>query len=466
MLAGPSQWGMRRLRDVADLRVSNIDKHEKDGEVPVRLCNYVDVYKNDRITERIPFMRATAAEAEVERFRLRRGDVLITKDSETWTDIGVPALVEYEAPDLVSGYHLALLRPRPTQIQGAFLLRALQSADVAQQFHVRATGVTRFGLSHAEIKSVLVPVPPLAEQAMIVRFLDHADRRIRRAIRAKQKLIALLNEQKQAVIHRAVTRGLDPIVRLKPSNMDWLGELPEHWGVKRLHQLSDPRRPIMYGIVLPGPDVEEGVYIVKGGNCEPGGLRPERLSRTTREIEARHARSRLRPGDIVFAIRGGVGAAELIPQELEGANLTQDAARIAPAAGIESRWLLYAVRAPIFQAHVRSRIVGATVRGINIRDLKRVEVPVPPVDEQRLIVRLLDTRLAACDTSIGRFDAEIVLLRELRNRLIADVVTGGLDVRDAAAQLPDEAAEPETLDEFEVEQGDESEIEGLEPVEA
>lgn len=183
--AGPSRWGVRRLRDVAELRVSNVDKHDKAGEVPVRLCNYVDVYKNDRITEDISFMRATAAEDEVTRFRLRRGDVLITKDSETWTDIAVPALVEYEAPDLVCGYHLALLRPRRGQMEGAFLLRALQSADVAQQFHVRATGVTRYGLSHADIQSVPVPVPPLAQQAAIVRFLDHADRRIRRAIRAQ-----------------------------------------------------------------------------------------------------------------------------------------------------------------------------------------------------------------------------------------------------------------------------------------
>ena len=107
----PSHWEVRRLRTVADMRVSNVDKHTREDEVPVRLCNYVDVYKYDRITPAMPFMTATASRDEIERSRLESGDVLITKDSETWDDIGVPALVAESAHDLLSGYHLALLRP-------------------------------------------------------------------------------------------------------------------------------------------------------------------------------------------------------------------------------------------------------------------------------------------------------------------------------------------------------------------
>ena len=107
----PAHWDMRRLRTVAEMRVSNVDKHTIEGELPVRLCNYVDVYKHHRITPTMPFMTATASRDEIERFRLERGDVLITKDSETWDDIGVPSLVAESADDLLSGYHLALLRP-------------------------------------------------------------------------------------------------------------------------------------------------------------------------------------------------------------------------------------------------------------------------------------------------------------------------------------------------------------------
>ena len=171
--------------------------------------------------------------------------MLITKDSEAWNDIGVPALVEDAATDLICGYHLALLRPFEDTLSGGYLFRAMQSTGVAYQFHVEANGVTRYGLSHARSSPSGYPLPPLPEQAAIVRFLDHADRRIRRYIRAKQKLIKLLEEQKQAIIHRAVTRGLDPNVRLKPSGVEWLGDVPEHWEVRRSEVVRSARWTII-----------------------------------------------------------------------------------------------------------------------------------------------------------------------------------------------------------------------------
>lgn len=328
-------------------------------------------------------------------------------------------------------------------VEGQFFHTAIRSQAYVPCF-TRASDGVRIGqwdLAEPRMKEIPFLLPSPEEQTAIVHFLDYADRRIRRYIRAKQKLIELLEEQKQAIIHRAVTRGLDPNVRLKPSGVEWLGDVPEHWEVKRLHRLTDPNRPVMYGIVLPGPDVDEGVYIVKGGNCEPGRLRPELLARTTFEIERGYARSRLRGGDIVFAIRGGVGAAELVPQELTGANLTQDAARIAAGDGVDPSWLLHAVRAPIFQEQAKSQVVGATVRGINIRSLKRIELVVPPRDEQMQIANFIRSAMSGVLAARDRASTEISLLGEYRTRLIADVVTGKLDVREAALRLPDEAYE-------------------------
>ena len=211
----PEHWEVRRLRTVAEMRVSNVDKHTREGEVPVRLCNYVDVYKNDRITPAMPFMGATASPDEIERFRLRRDDVLITKDSEAWDDIGVPALVTESAEDLLSGYHLALLRPCKGII-GAYLALTLQSRGVACQFHVGANGVTRYGLTHFGIKSVRIPLPPLSEQTAIVRYLDYVDARIRRYVDAKERLlvragrqIGLLQEYRTRLIADVVTGKLD-----------------------------------------------------------------------------------------------------------------------------------------------------------------------------------------------------------------------------------------------------------------
>ena len=205
----PEHWDVYRMRNVVDMRVSNVDKHTKDGELLVRLCNYADVYKNDRITGRVSFMRATATADEIERFRLEPADVLITKDSEVWNEIGVPALVEYAAEDLVCGYHLALLRPRDALLRGGYLLRALQSSGVAYQFHVAANGVTRYGLSHNAIKSVLLPLPPLPEQAAIVRYLDNATSDIDTAIDRPRRQIELLREYRTRLIADVVTGKLD-----------------------------------------------------------------------------------------------------------------------------------------------------------------------------------------------------------------------------------------------------------------
>lgn len=160
--------------------------------------------------------------------------MLITKDSESWDDIGVPALVTEPASDLISGYHLALSHPRSEKIAGGYLLRALQSNSSAYQFHIEAKGVTRYGLSHAGIKSAWLPVPPLPEQSSIVRYLNHAAENIRCHISAKARLINLLKEQRQAVIQHAVTQGIDPNIPLKPSGVEWLGNIPEHWEVRRL----------------------------------------------------------------------------------------------------------------------------------------------------------------------------------------------------------------------------------------
>jgi type I restriction enzyme S subunit len=173
----PKGWEVKRLRNVAELRVSNIDKKSFDDEVPVRLCNYVDVYKNDVIHADIPFMQATASKAEIERFRLRTGDVIITKDSEDWKDIGVPAFVGTEADDLVCAYHLGLLRPIAGIIDGRFLFWHLLSPGVRWQFAIAANGVTRYGLSHGSIKELVLDVPDIAKQRAIASYLDAATAR-------------------------------------------------------------------------------------------------------------------------------------------------------------------------------------------------------------------------------------------------------------------------------------------------
>ena len=155
----PSSWRIVPLKAVASYEVSNVDKHSHSDELPVRLCNYTDVYKNDRITLDMDLMRATATEDEISKFHLEVDDVVITKDSETWNDIAVPALIAETDDDLVCGYHLAILRAMPDVLSGKYLMRAIQSRPVALQLELASTGVTRCGLPKGAIGSAKIPLP-------------------------------------------------------------------------------------------------------------------------------------------------------------------------------------------------------------------------------------------------------------------------------------------------------------------
>ncbi len=232
----PAHWDVKRLKTTASVQLSNVDKHSEEGQVPVKLCNYVDVYYNDLITADLKFMNATATPDQVRRFPLRVGDVLITKDSESWTDIAVPAVVGEDLSDVLCGYHLAHIKPGP-DLDGRFLARQFSAIGTRDQFHVAANGITRFGLGGDAIRTGLFPIAPIEEQHAIADFLDRETAKIDALVARKERLIELLQEKRAALITRAVTRGLDPNVPMKDSGVEWLGEIPAHWEVKRLRHI-------------------------------------------------------------------------------------------------------------------------------------------------------------------------------------------------------------------------------------
>ena len=209
----PEHWDVRKLKHIASVTFSNVDKHSDDGEVPVRLCNYTDVYYNDYITPDIEFMEATAAPEEIRKFKLRSGDVLVTKDSEEWSDIAVPAHVSADLDGVLCGYHLALIRPHPEIIYGAYLFRAFAARGINDQFRVAATGITRYGLGKYSLDNALFPVPPPDVQRSIAAFLDRKTKMIDRLVEKIRYLVgevsenkaSLLREYRTALISAAVT---------------------------------------------------------------------------------------------------------------------------------------------------------------------------------------------------------------------------------------------------------------------
>jgi type I restriction enzyme S subunit len=204
----PEHWEVRKLKYVANCFPSNIDKHSKEDEKQVRLCNYTDVYKNDYITDSMDLMLATATDEQIEKFTLLQGDVIITKDSETANDIAVPAYVKEPLTNVVCGYHLSVLRPYET-LYGEFLFRVLQCKEINIQFEVRSNGVTRVGLGVYDLKNAKIPVPPINEQTKIVEYISKETTTIYTTISKIEKELALTEEYKTALIAEAVTGKID-----------------------------------------------------------------------------------------------------------------------------------------------------------------------------------------------------------------------------------------------------------------
>ena len=403
----PAHWDVRRLKTLASVQLSNVDKKTVEGQAPVRLCNYVDVYYNDFVTAGLKFMNATATPEQVRRFMLRAGDVLITKDSESWNDIAVPAVVVEDLTNVLCGYHLAQIKPR-SGLDGRFLARQFSAIGSRDQFHLAANGITRFGLGGDAIRSGLFPIAPIKEQQAIADFLDRETARTDELVTRKERLIELLQEKRSALITRAVTRGLDPNVRMKDSGVEWLGEIPAHWDVKRL------RWAIMFqrGHDLPSHEREEGdVPLVSSSG-----------------VSSTHSRAVARAPGIVTGRYGSIGNFYLITEDYWPLNTTLYSIELR---NNNPRFLLYMLGhlSPLFVANA----LKSAVPGVDRNDIHPIETVIPAPLEQQVIANFLDRETGKMDSLIAKIRQAIDILKEFRAALISEAVTGKIDVREEAS---------------------------------
>ncbi len=346
----------------------------------------------------------------------------------------------------------SVYRSRPSaQINPRFLHELVRSSAFHWELQVRSKGVwiSRLQLTDTAFLDAPIPLPPPDEQAAIVRFLDWANGRLERAIRAKRRVIALLNEQKQAIIHRAVTRGLDPSVPLKTSGIPWLGDIPEHWEMRRVKQATR----ILRGKFSHRPRNDESLYdgrypFIQTGVVSQASKFITSYSQTLNEKGL--AISKLFPsGTLVMTIAANIGEVAILTFD---ACFPDSIVGFLPAPDVD-RDYLYLVFLCMKPELLREAPVN-TQGNLNVETIGAMGIPFPSIDVQRQIAKLVDSETEAFDSGIGRLEREIELLREYRTRLVADVVTGKLDVREAAASLPDEAPASETEAEAEFEPED------------
>ena len=343
---------------------------------------------------------------------------------------------------ITAAYMCLRTRPGLTRNYGYLLLHAY---DLKKVFYGLGSGL-RQNLSWTDFRQLPCLVPPLDEQRAIVRYLDHVDARIRRYVAAKEKLIALLEEERQAVIHRAVTRGLDPNVPLKPSGLEWLGDVPEHWEILRVGRFSK----VGNGST---PSRANAAYWTDGVHpwLNSSSVNQGIITRADQFVTNLALREchlpRLCPGSVLVGITGQGKTRGMVAVLDIDATINQHMAFITPrTTRVSSHYLQMCLTAAYSELRAISSDSGSTKAALTCEDIKRFMVVLPPRDEQERLLSEVRRELANVDDAIGRARRQIELLREYRTRLIADVVTGELDVREAAAQLGEQADEENLIE--------------------
>jgi len=332
-----------------------------------------------------------------------------------------------------------------TEVSPDFGFQLLNVWDTSKAIYGYGSGL-RQNLDFSHFKRMPVAVPPPDEQAAIVRFLDWANGRLERAIRAKRKVIALLNEQKQAIIHRAITRGLDPAVPLKPSGIPWLGNIPQHWvtlPLKRVVEVKD-------GTHDTPPYVEPSdasFPLVTSKDFGPSAICFDHA----KHISSSHhkevmKRSNTERGDILMSMIGGnIGKALIVDTDREF-SIKNVALFKTCGDPILARFILYYLQSGLLDIHIALLSKGGAQGFLGLGQIRNLAFAKMPVSEMGDIVEALDLRLQFFDRLITTTRNSINLIMAYRTRLVADVVTGKLDVREAATRLPGEATEATTLD--------------------
>jgi type I restriction enzyme S subunit len=344
------------------------------------------------------------------------------------------------APDLgvrmITSVDVCILKPR-LDVCAAFLVYVMSSRRYLDWVGSLVRGSTRDRVSRSMLGGFALPLPPLPEQEAIVRYLDYMDRRIRRHIRAKQKLIKLLDEQKQAIIHRRVTRGLDSNSQLKPSGIEWLGNIPSRWEVRRAKSLfrEVDRRSTTGSEVLLSLRMYQG--LVPHNEVATTPIPAKKLIGFKKVAPGQIVMNRMRAAIGLFGVAGQPGI------------VSPDYAVFDTMEEINADFFLYLFKTPAARAVFRqeSKGLGTGESGFMRLYTDRfgnIQLPVPSPTEQAEIVESIKYEVSATEKAITRTSVELALLQEFRTRLIADIATGKLDVRGAAANLPDEIGQEDT----------------------
>ena len=418
-------WTTCKLREVADVRVSNVDKKIHNAETPIKLCNYMDVYANDYVTESINFMSASASKLEIDRFGLQAGDVVITKDSETPDDIGVSAVVTDSIDGLICGYHLALVRPRNGAIDPIYLAKQFSSDPVARYFTLNAGGSTRFGLPVGVIENTQIPVAPRLEQTKIAEILSTVDQ----AIDQTEALITKQQRIKTGLMQDLLTRGIDKEGNLRSEDTHEfkdspLGRIPVEWEMRRLEELAVK---VVDGVHRTPTYIDSGIPFIVVTDLTKGlGI----CFSNTRFISEKDHREFIkradpRAGDILVTKDGTLGVARIVDNNAPPFSIFVSVAMLRPRVELCLPELIWS----FFESHQFLRQLGALSAGtglahIHLEHFRKFLIRQPPFQEQCMIFKVITEHGLLLQREFLRF----AKLKRQKAALMQDLLTGEVPI--------------------------------------
>lgn len=426
--AVPRSWEKVRIKYL----LREIDRRTQTGEEPLlsmrRDHGLVPLSQfSDKVAEPkalLAYKLVEPGELVVNRMQAGNGLVFVAR---------IPGLI---SPDY------AMFRP-VREVNLEYLELLFRSYPMRAKFRSESTGLGTgtagfLRLYGDSLGAIEIGLPSLDEQLRIVRFVNHADRQIRRGIRAKRTLLKLLGEQRDSITRRVFTRGISPTTNLKPSGIDWLGDVPGHWEVRTLGRISRSFRTGPFGSSLHQSDyIEGGTPLVNPTHMRGGRIVEDLRCTVSADTVTRLSQYVLDKHDIVFSRRGELGRCALVRGREVGWLCGTGSIRVRVAYDdIDPDYLIEALQLQWVGEYLSLFSVGATMESLNTAILKRIPVLLPPIQEQRQLLDYIADAARNIDRTTSTTLRELDLLQECRIRLAADVVTGKIDVREAATRLP------------------------------
>jgi restriction endonuclease S subunit len=425
----PAHWQVGKLKYFAQINPSKSSSLFRDSE---QLVTFLPMEKVGENGEIVTDLRKRVSELWNGFTYFERNDIILAKITPCFEN-GKGAYLH----DLESGFGfgstefhvLREIRDKSVAKYLYYLTRSNPFRSSGEAFMIGAAGQKRIPASFVE--DFILGIPPPDEQQAIANYLDRKTAAIDTLIAKKEQQIALLQEQRTAVINAAVTKGLNPNAPMKDSGIPWLDEIPAHWELKRLKHIS-PR--ILVGVVVnPSSyfDDKGTVPFFVGSNVSENHISTENVRWITEESNQKLAKSILYAGDLVVVRVGDPGVAAVVSEHLEGSNCASMMV-VGKHPSFVPEYLCFVMNSKVGKSQVEIVQYGAAQKQFNISHAVDFVYPMPPFSEQQEIADYVVRKSAKFDDACNKVQKEIKLLQEYRTAVISAAVTGQIDVRQEA----------------------------------